>query len=211
MEAQIRDCFTQGQALFNQHNDAQKAEIAQLKKDLNLTTNSKNSLQKNYNDLKTKYDTDTQKLKDDLANTTKELTDKYEAKLAEQEKNLQKLIEDKKKEAASWQDKYNSKNAEALQYEKTLKIHNGIQQLAAREKQLNDELKKKEQTVKDLENKNDIDCAFKNEVVNSLLSEKDSVVQGKPDVSDLKEIEQRFNAVIKVYNLLPEIRKTPRF
>ena len=88
MEAQIRDCFTQGQALFNQHNDAQKAEIAQLKKDLNLTTNSKNSLQKNYNDLKTKYDTDTQKLKDDLANATKELTDKYEAKLAEQEKNL---------------------------------------------------------------------------------------------------------------------------
>jgi len=89
-------------------------------------TNSRNSLQKNYNDLKTKYDTDTKKLKDDLANTTKELTDKYEAKLAEQEKNLQKLIEDKKKEAASWQDKYNSKNAEALQYEKTLKIHNGI-------------------------------------------------------------------------------------
>ena len=52
-------------------------------------TNLRNSLQKNYNDLKTKYDTDTQKLKDDLANATKELTEKYEAKLAEQEKNLQ--------------------------------------------------------------------------------------------------------------------------
>ena len=110
MEAQIRDCFTQGQALFNQHNDAQKAEIAQLNGKLNVMTNSRDSLQKNYNDLKTKYDTDTKKLKDDLANATKELKDKYEAKLAEQEKNLQKQIEDKKKEAASWQDKYKSRN-----------------------------------------------------------------------------------------------------